>query len=255
MAPQNIENLNKLSLTDFREQFWPADTTLTPVYAAPNGTSYDPDKRYNLHLYTSGTLPMIDFGEAFKLIRKTSEKQYAASSVGWHPAQKQREMRLPDLKYIVAKNCQREKCSGPSAPVVGFLSFMLTYEDGIDVIYCYEIHIEKYLRGKGFGKALIEHMEGIGRKAGVKKAMLTVFEANVAAKAFYEKLGYEADPYSPAPKKLRGGAVKSSDYLILSKSLVDDQGVEEGEPVEERIKVKDVKATSTKENCKKRKAG
>ncbi|KAF6234827.1 hypothetical protein HO173_007047 [Letharia columbiana] len=60
----------------------------------------------------------------------------------------------------------------------------------------------------------------MGRKAGVEKAMLTVFKRNKAAMQFYERLGYEEDEYSPRPKKLRNGVVKELDYLILSKSLI-----------------------------------
>lgn len=139
---------------------------------------------------------------------------------------KRREMRLPDLKYVQLRQEWGPKCPmGHWGPTEGFMSFMLTYEDGIEVIYLYEIHLQPEHRGKGLGKCLVGHMEEVGRKAGVKKAMLTVFKANQAGMAFYERLGYEEDEYSPRPRKLRGGVFKEPDYIILSKSLVDERQV------------------------------
>ncbi len=127
-------------------------------------------------------------------------------------------MRLPDLRYLLVKTTVSEG-STETEELVGFLSFMLTYEDEYEVIYCYEIHLKPQLRGSGIGKQLMAIMEDMGRKAGVVKAMLTVFVENKAALGFYEKLGYGTDEYSPAPKNLRNGVIKKPTYLILSKSL------------------------------------
>lgn len=126
-------------------------------------------------------------------------------------------MKLPDMRYLLVKAVAENIVDG--AEVDGFLSFMLTYEDGYEVIYCYEIHLKPLLRGNGVGKQLIGMMEEVGRKAGVAKAMLTVFVENEGALKFYDKLGYEEDEFSPGPKKLRNGVVKNPTYIILSKSL------------------------------------
>ena len=124
-------------------------------------------------------------------------------------------MRLPDLRYLIVK-------SGPSTPadkVEAFLSFMITYEDGHEVIYCYEIHLSEHLQSCGLGKQLMGIMEEVGQRVGVEKAMLTVFLENEGALSFYERLGYVEDDYSPRPRKLRNGVVKKPDYIILSKAL------------------------------------
>ena len=114
----------------------------------------------------------------------------------------------------------RAPAAGVEVPVVeGFMSFMLTWEDGVEVIYCYEIHLAERVRGMGLGRRLMGRLEDVGRKAEVGKAMLTVFRKNEAAVRFYERLGYEEDEFSPRPKKLRNGVVKELDYLIMSKSL------------------------------------
>ena len=133
-------------------------------------------------------------------------------------------MRLPDMKYILVKSNQTLiDTKADSGTIDGFMSFMLTYEDGIEVVYCYEIHLGEECRGMGLGKCLIGCLEEVGRKAGVEKVMLTVFKVNEIAKTFYGRLGYEEDEYSPRPKKLRGGVIKEADYMILSKPLLDNE--------------------------------
>lgn len=222
----NIERINALSLTEFRDKFWPLDAR-----QAITTTGAHKDVPCCLDLRTSGALPKEIFDLCHNLIRHTSSEQYAASSLGWHPLRKRREMLLPDLKYIMLGKPRSmsghskhpiELCAAFTTPIAGFLSFMLTYEDGLDVIYCYELHLQKCHQGKGLGKSLMRLMEDIGKRAGVKKAMLTVFRVNEAARAFYKTLGYGEDAFSPRPKKLRGGVVKESDYIILSKPLIDD---------------------------------
>ena len=96
---------------------------------------------------------------------------------------------------------------------------MLTYEDGREVVYLYELHLGEKLRGDGLGTRLMQLVEGAGRNAGMEKAMLTVYKANEGARKFYGKLGYTVDEFSPEPKRLRSGVVKECDYEILSKVL------------------------------------
>lgn len=121
------------------------------------------------------------------------------------------------MRYLLVKSTEEDTVGG--GEVEGFMAFMLTYEDGYEVIYCYEIHLKPLLRGIGVGKQLIGMLEEVGQKAGVSKAMLTVFVENEGALKFYEKLGYEEDEFSPGPRKLRNGVVKNPTYIILSKTL------------------------------------
>ena len=130
-------------------------------------------------------------------------------------------MRLRELWYLLLVGGERgggEVGTGKTA-VEGFASFMLTVEDGVEVVYCYEIHLGERLRGKGLGARLMGVLEEVGRRAGVGKAMLTVFRRNGRAVGFYEGLGYGVDEFSPRARKLRGGVVKEADYLIMSKGL------------------------------------
>lgn len=54
----------------------------------------------------------------------------------------------------------------------------------------------------------------------MEKVMLTCFVSNQNARAFYDKLGFVVDAYSPQPRKLRGGKVVVPDITIMSKQVV-----------------------------------
>jgi len=177
----------------------------------------------------------------FSLIEETSSAAYAASSKGWRPKAKQREMREEGMHYLLllpkTTPAQTEPQSQSLAvePVelakqlLGFISFMLTIDDGVPVIYIYEIHLCDSVRGQGMGKTLMDCVDAIGKDRGMRKAMLTVFVSNVAAIGFYEGLGYEKwdEEYIPPRKRLRSTR-KSADsaeetrkpsYIIMAKDL------------------------------------
>ena len=201
-----IESVNALPLSTFKSLYFPDNHCSSNFIHPESSTSY------TISLHASSTLTSVDLSTCFDLIETTSASTYAASSIGWHPRQKQKEMRLPDLRYFLVK-------SPSENPPEGFLSFMLTYEDGKEVIYVYEVHFAEPLRRGGLGKLMMGLVEQIGRKVKVEKAMLTVFVVNEDARRFYEKLGYGVDEFSPKERKLRGGTLKVPDYVILSKTL------------------------------------
>lgn len=201
-----IEKANALGLSSFKSIFLPGDS---PHLVFQHPKSGD---EYRISLDTSSTVTRIDLDACFNLIASTSADTYKSSSIGWSPSKKRREMRLPDLRYLLVK-------PKSDSPLEAFLSFMLTYEDGYEVIYCYEIHLSPHLQRSGLGKHLMQIMEGVGKAAELEKSMMTVFTGNQDALSFYETLGYEVDDYSPQPRQLRNGVVKKPDYVILSKTL------------------------------------
>jgi ribosomal protein S18 acetylase RimI-like enzyme len=97
---------------------------------------------------------------------------------------------------------------------------MITHEAGFAVLYIYEIHLAVEARGHGLGRRFMQIAEAIARNIGpgIEKVMLTCFLSNVAAQAFYQKLGYERDECSPETRETRGKLVQP-DYVILSKRL------------------------------------
>ncbi|KAH8703296.1 acyl-CoA N-acyltransferase [Talaromyces proteolyticus] len=226
-----VERTNALSLQDFIANF------IDPVALQIRTTTAlakDSTTEYQAQIHTANTIPEPDFEGCFALIEQTSSADYSASSIGWSPSKKRKEMRLPDMRYMVLRSTEDwgEASAGHSQtetreegvrqrtpPVAGFLSFMTTYEDGKEVLYCYEVHVNPALQGQGLGAQVMRLFEEIGSRIGLEKTMLTVFTANAAAVRFYERLGYAVDEYSPGPRKLRNGTVKEPDYLILSKAL------------------------------------
>lgn len=236
-----MERTNALSLEDFLARY--IDPTHLQLRAPPATSSTDgyiqDEPQYQVRIHTADTIPEPDFESCFALIEQTSVADYSASSVGWSPSKKRKEMRLPDMRYMVLRSTrdhdtpvkgtaktqeQEEEADeeGPkqrTPPVAGFLSFMTTYEDGKEVLYCYEVHVNPSLQGSGLGGQLMRLFEEIGRRIGLEKTMLTVFRANAGALRFYERLGYSVDEYSPGPRMLRNGSVKEPDYSILSKRL------------------------------------
>ena len=205
-----IEEANHLPFKTYRARFLPASLGSTSINASS-------PQSHNVIFESSSTISTSDFNACFALIASSSADAYATSSVGWSPAKKRKEMKLPDLRYLLLVRASADDDNG--SRVEGFLSFMLTYEDGHEVVYCYELHLAPILQGQGFGKHLMSLMEMVGERAGVEKSMLTVFVENERASRFYEKCGYTVDEYSPEPRRLRNGTVKMPSYTILSKSL------------------------------------
>ena len=199
-----------------------------------SGSTKVPTNFTPLDIYSASTISSSDLEACLDLIELTSSEAYAASGAGWSRPKKRKEMKLPDMKYLIIRAGPSATSTGPDADrgdepksgprkgnaVLGFLSFMVTYEDGVEVVYCYEIHLAAEARGRGLGGLLMGRMEEVGKRVGLKKAMLTVFKSNVVACEFYFRGGYVVDEYSPRPRRLRNGTVKEYDYMILSKKLV-----------------------------------
>jgi N-alpha-acetyltransferase 40 len=95
-----------------------------------------------------------DLDACFDLIEETSGDDYRNSSSGWHPAVKKKEMRSPDLRYILVKadaatgNTEDGEADGRGNDrLCGFMSMMPTFENGEAVVYLYEIHLRPELQG------------------------------------------------------------------------------------------------------------
>ena len=104
--------------------------------------------------------------------------------------------------------------------VSGFVHLRFVVEDNQDVLYCYEIQINKISQSKGLGTFLMKMLELIAFYNGFSKVMLTVFDLNDEAKAFYKtKLGYVVDNFSPDEDE-------DCDYEILSKIIKRNPKIE-----------------------------
>ncbi|KAB8249959.1 GNAT family acetyltransferase Nat4 [Aspergillus flavus] len=226
-----VERTNKLSLFEFMKSYVSAEDLECRGSPAKNATvsGSEQELHYSLDIYTAASIPDADFEACFKLIEETSSDAYKESGWGWSPKKKTKEMRLPDMRYLILRRGPKTTpentgsaeggIAPPTGQFLGFTSFMVTYEDGKEVVYCYEIHLSSAAQGLGLGSQLMMRLVNIGRRIGLEKVMLTVFRSNDKAVRFYYKLGFTEDEYSPPPRILRNGMVKEPDYMILSKSL------------------------------------
>lgn len=155
----------------------------------------------------------------FKLVESTSSEDYKAASSGWRPKEKREEMKDKQMVYLLVKTAAKE------AAILGFISFMMTFDDpphqDRQVVYMYEVHLDDSLRGCGLGSKLISFVELAACHVGIFKTMLTVFRTNTGARGLYERLGYVRDSSSPEDRVVRKRVIEA-DYLIMSKVLVED---------------------------------
>ncbi|PIG81658.1 GNAT family acetyltransferase Nat4 [Aspergillus arachidicola] len=219
-----VERTNKLSLSEFMKSYVSAEDLEYRGSPAKNTTVSESEQElhYSLDIYTAASIPDADFQACFKLIEETVW-------LGMVSEEKTKEMRLPDMRYLILRRGPKTNpentdsaeggIASPTGQFLGFTSFMVTYEDGKEVVYCYEIHLSSAAQGLGLGSQLMMRLVNIGRRIGLEKVMLTVFRSNDKAVRFYYKLGFTEDEYSPPPRILRNGMVKEPDYMILSKSL------------------------------------
>lgn len=221
-----MERTNALPLDQLLSLYVPPEelefktTTPTTNRTAQDNQDHARDELdYILDIYTADSIPQSDFDACFKLVELTSSNAYTGSSFGWSPSKKIKEMRLPDMRYMILRRGPRAASDDGNAKPLGFLSFMVTYEDGKEVIYCYEIHLAPEAQGQGLGEQLMRRLAKIGGRIGLEKVMLTVFKSNKQAVRFYDKLGFVEDEFSPRPRRLRNGTVKEPDYRIMSISL------------------------------------
>lgn len=132
---KRVESANALSLRDVYDRFIPSELKKEGsepfTFKLPDSLT----STHTLYLETAETISKPNLTACFNLIDLTSSADYAASSMAWRPSRKRREMRLPDLRYLLVKS----KAEIPA--IEAFLSFMLTYEDGHVVVYCYEVHM------------------------------------------------------------------------------------------------------------------
>lgn len=208
----NCPSLVFLVLGGFRPDIVHSTAENAPTCWASTWTHPRTATAYDMSLSQVAETSDADLEACFSLVEETSQRDYAASSQGWKPRSKRKEMREPDLRYILVKD--------PDARVCGYTSFMPTLEEGEAVIYCYEIHLKPDLRSTGLAGLMMSFLETIASNISVvHKVMLTVFTSNTRALSFYQRCGFEVDDISPKPRKLRNGVVKEPDYAIMSKCV------------------------------------
>ena len=74
---------------------------------------------------------------------------------------------------------------------VGLVWFQLKERGGKKTAFLYDIEVREDLRGQGLGRRALELVEAKLRELGARSVGLNVFGYNHAARALYEKMGYQ----------------------------------------------------------------
>ncbi len=97
-----------------------------------------------------------------------------------------RELQNPDVSFLYVLRV-------PGAGVVGFCSCWLV----LDEVHINNVAVREDFRGRGIGKALLEHVLEAGARRGAERATLEVRRSNTPARRLYERLGFEVAATRP----------------------------------------------------------
>nr|CAI5836942.1 unnamed protein product [Callosobruchus analis] len=126
---------------------------------------------------------------AFELTKKNMQLKYEQCSWGWNDKTKQEELFDDAAWYLMAKNVEDRK-------LLGFSHFRFDMDEGIEVLYCYELQLDNLIQRKGLGKFMMQILELIAFKNNMKKVVMTVLKNNQYSN-FFKNIGYEVDESSP----------------------------------------------------------
>lgn len=138
-----------------------------------------------VHAHRGNTVSARDRSWIFNCVKQHLSGMYTSSGVGWHPAEKRRELCSPFQHFLIVKDH-----SQIDEGRLAFLSYRYDVEDSVPVVYVYELFVDRRGRRQGLATLLMRIVESLALKSKIHKAMLTVFNANVGALNLYRaKLG------------------------------------------------------------------
>merc|ERR1711925_24111 len=108
---------------------------------------------------------------------------------GWKEKEKKTEMREDLAWYLIA--------STQEGTPVAFTHFRFDMDYDDEVVYCYELQVEKAFRRKGLGRFMMKVLEMLTIKADMLKLMVTIFKKDKPEVEFFKKaLKFEQDETS-----------------------------------------------------------
>ncbi|KIH87675.1 hypothetical protein SPBR_05235 [Sporothrix brasiliensis 5110] len=245
-----IDTANKKSDTEFVKSYLEPEVPNSIPWKT-SWTRPGTNEVYSIRLARPANLDEATLETCYTLIETTSRGDYEGSRLRWRPNHKRQEMRLPDLRYILVRRVGHggsvsetqegnqaddatndsdnsnngikgtDQTAARAEDVCAFTSLMPTYEEGLAVVYCFEIHVAPSLQGSGLGRVLLGFQSIVAHNLGppVEKVMLTCFLSNERALRFYEREGFATDASAPKTRRLRHGKTFVPDYTILSKAV------------------------------------
>ncbi|KAJ7110143.1 acyl-CoA N-acyltransferase [Mycena epipterygia] len=163
------------------------------------------DSAYTFQALLAESLDGPARSSIWSMFETNMRTMYTSSSFGWDPPHKKGELFDPLSRFILVY-----PKSGKHT-LVAFTAFRFEFEEGQNIVYCYDLQVSKTAQRHGLGRTLMNHLAKIGADFRLDKIMLTVFKANTRALKFYDDFGFEMDPDSPEEDD-------EEDYKILCKT-------------------------------------
>jgi len=163
---------------------------------------------------------------AFRLLESSMKPLYEKCYTGndpdlkWNEARKRDEMTDARAWYLIARTQE-------GTPVAfSHFRFDMDYDD--EVLYVYEIQVEKGFRRKGLGRFMVKVLELLMLKANMLKIMATLFKNDEPEVKFFKNcLKFETDETSPVDDDIYH---ETFEYEIVSRfNLKKEREMEEKE--------------------------
>ena len=164
----------------------------------------------DLEISFEPTLAKPDLAACFDILEDNMKEQYEVNPWGWDAKEKRAELANDEARFVLVRDA--ENCIHAFA----HFRFELDDDDAPEraVLYVRELQVAEAHRGSGIGRRVMGLLQLVGAKLELDCVLLTVFESNKGARAFYEeKLKYGLDRDDPS---LFG---REECYRLLSKSL------------------------------------
>jgi GNAT superfamily N-acetyltransferase len=149
---------------------------------------------------------------AFRLLETNMKPLYDKCYSGkdpefcWNESRKRDEMTDARAWYLLART--------EEGTPVAFSHFRYDMDFDDDVVYCYEIEVEKGYRRKGLGRFMMKALELLMIKADMIKLMVTIFKNDTPEVQFFKHcLKFETDETSP----IDDAYDEAYEYEILSR--------------------------------------
>ena len=164
----------------------------------------------DLEISFEPTLSKPDLAACFDILEDNMKEQYEVNPWGWDPKMKRAELANDEARFVLVRDA--ENC------IQAFAHFRFEVDDDDAperaVLYVRELQVAEARRGSGIGRRVMGLLQLVGAKLELDCVLLTVFESNKGALAFYEaKLKYGLDRDDPS---LFG---REECYRLLSRAL------------------------------------
>ncbi|KAF5275175.1 hypothetical protein FQR65_LT04207 [Abscondita terminalis] len=140
----------------------------------------------------------------FDLTKRNMQQIYDSCTWGWSDKKKREELMDEAAWYLIARMA--------NGKLLGFSHFRFCIDEGIEVLYCYELQLEVNIQRKGLGKFMMQILELMAFTNSMKKVVLTILKNNDSSH-FFKTINYQLDDSSP----IEDDDEEEYPYEILSK--------------------------------------